>query len=62
MSEIVDRSFEMFIMFIVGLAIGGCFMYFNMKDKAEIPNGSNVPDEFLVTENDVDSSEFYATV
>lgn len=62
MSEIVDRSFEMFIMFIVGLAIGGCFMYFNMKDKAEITNGSNVPDEFLVTENDVDSSEFYATV
>lgn len=47
---------------VIGAALGACIMYSNMNDKKETPNGSNVPDEFLVTENDVDSSEFYATV
>lgn len=48
---------------IIGGAIGAGTMYSSMNnDKEEIPNSSNVPDEFLVTENDVDSSEFYATV
>ena len=53
---------------IIGAALGACIVYSNMNDKEEttnkeeITNGSNVPDEFLVSENDVDTSEIYATV
>ena len=48
---------------IIGAALGACIVYSNMNnDNEEITNGSNVPDEFLVTENDVDSSEFFVTV
>ena len=55
----------MFVCMIIGAALGAGIVYSNMRDKGvneEIHNSSNVPDEFLVTENDVDTSEIYATV
>lgn len=62
MKESINTTLVIFLCMIVGAAIGAGTMYSSMNDKKEIPNGSNVPDEFLVTENDVDSSEFFATV
>lgn len=65
MNEIINKTLEMFVCMLIGAALGACIVYSNMKDKGvneEIPNSSNVPDEFLVTESDVDSSEFFVTV
>jgi hypothetical protein len=63
MKEAINTTLEMFICMIIGAALGACIVYSNMRDKKEeISNSSNVPDEFLVTENDVDSSEFFVTV
>ena len=62
MNEIINKTLEMFVCMLIGVALGAGIVYSYMNDKEEITNSSNVPDEFLVTENDVDSSEFYATV
>ena len=63
MKDAINTTLEMFLCMIIGAALGACITYSNMRDKKEeIPNSSNVPDEFLVTENDVDSSEFFVTV
>lgn len=54
-----------FVVVLIALIMGGCLAITLVQHgyiPVEIPNGSNVPDEFLVTENDVDSSEFFATV
>ena len=50
---------------LIALIMGGCLAITLVQHgyiPVETTNSSNVPDEFLVTENDVDSSEFYATV
>ena len=62
MKEAINTTLEMFLCMIIGAALGAYITYSHMRDKEETPNGSNVPDEFLVTESDVDSSEFFATV
>ena len=53
MKEAINTTLVMFVCMVIGAALGACIMYSNMNTKEETPNGSNVPDEFLVTENDV---------
>ena len=57
MPEIVDRTFEMFIMFIVGLAIGGCFMFCHMKDKGVHEEKVEITNTVL-TENDIEKIRY----
>lgn len=61
MKEAINTTLEMFLCMIIGAALGACIVYSNMRDKGvneEITNGSNVPDEFLVTENDIEKIRY----
>lgn len=53
MPEIVDRNFEMFIMFIVGVALGACIVYSNMKDKVVKEEKAEITNT-IITENDIE--------
>lgn len=57
MGEIVDEIIEMFIVFIIGVALGGCIVYSNMKDK-EVKEEKVEITNTVLTENDIEKIRY----
>ena len=53
MKESINTTLEMFVMFIVGVALGACIVYSNMKDKGVQEEKAEITDTVL-TENDIE--------
>lgn len=53
MSEIINKTLEMFVMFIIGVALGVCFMYSHMRDKGVQEEKAEITNSVL-TENDIE--------
>lgn len=57
MKEAINTTLEMFIMFIVGVALGACIVYSNMRDKGVQEEKVEITNAVL-TENDIEKIRY----